>query len=65
MRWDAGRHQSSFAFVPQHGKSLIVLLGPRPGERIVDLGRGTGTRSAEFYAVGGRPGVVPPAARTT
>ena len=42
MRWDAGRYDSSFAFVTEHGKSLIEMLAPRPGERIVDLGCGTG-----------------------
>ncbi len=52
MRWDAGRYDSSFAFVTQHGKYLIDLLGPGPGERIVDLGCGTGALTAEIAARG-------------
>ncbi len=52
MRWDAGRYDSSFAFVAEHGKSLIEMLGPCPGERIVDLGCGTGLLTAEIAAHG-------------
>ncbi len=52
MRWDAVRYQSSFAFVTQHGESLIDLLDPRPGERIVDLGCGTGVLTAQIAARG-------------
>jgi SAM-dependent methyltransferase len=52
MRWDAGRYQSSFAFVTRHGKSLIDVLAPSPGQRIVDLGCGTGLLTAEIAAHG-------------
>ena len=52
MRWDAARYDSSFAFVTEHGKYLIDLLGPVPGERIVDLGCGTGALTAEIAAHG-------------
>ncbi len=42
QQWDAGLYDSSFSFVWHHGASLIDLLDPKPGERILDLGCGTG-----------------------
>jgi trans-aconitate methyltransferase len=38
--------------VAGHGAELVELLAPRPGERIVDLGCGTGTLTARIAAAG-------------
>lgn len=42
QEWDAVRYQSQHSFVYQYGTSLIDVLNPQPGERILDLGCGTG-----------------------
>jgi trans-aconitate 2-methyltransferase len=40
--WDVDRYQTQHRFVWEYGESLIDLLAPQPGERILDLGCGTG-----------------------
>ncbi len=40
--WDAELYEARHAFVWQFGESLIELLEPKPGERILDLGCGPG-----------------------
>ncbi|MBV8550634.1 MAG: methyltransferase domain-containing protein [Acidobacteriaceae bacterium] len=40
--WDAELYEARHAFVWQLGQGLIDLLDPKPGERILDLGCGTG-----------------------
>jgi trans-aconitate methyltransferase len=42
QRWDADLYDNKHAFVWRHGESLVGLLEPKPGERILDLGCGTG-----------------------
>jgi trans-aconitate methyltransferase len=52
QRWDAGLYDSRHSFVWEYGESLIELLAPRPGERTLDLGCGTGHLTARLAAAG-------------
>lgn len=40
--WNAELYEAKHGFVWKFGQDLIVLLDPKPGERILDLGCGTG-----------------------
>jgi trans-aconitate methyltransferase len=42
MKWDANLYDNKHSFVFQYGESVLELLGVKPGERILDLGCGTG-----------------------
>jgi trans-aconitate 2-methyltransferase len=50
--WDAGRYQDHHSFVWRYGASLLELLNPQAGERILDVGCGTGQLSAEIARAG-------------
>lgn len=41
-QWDPALYNHKHSFVFEYGRSLVSLLNPRPGERILDLGCGTG-----------------------
>jgi SAM-dependent methyltransferase len=52
--WNAGLYDASHAFVWEYGRGLLALLGPQPGERILDAGCGTGHLTAEIAQSGAR-----------
>jgi trans-aconitate methyltransferase len=50
--WDAQLYDQKHAFVAEYGKGLIEWLAPKPGERILDLGCGTGHLAYEIAQAG-------------
>ncbi len=50
--WNTGLYQSSHSFVWEYGRELVALLAPKPGERILDVGCGTGQLTAEIAQSG-------------
>lgn len=50
--WDADLYDTKLSFVSRYGLDLVALLGPKPGERILDLGCGTGDLSSEIAVAG-------------
>jgi trans-aconitate methyltransferase len=50
--WDALGYDERFGFVARGGAALIDLLDPQPGERVLDLGCGTGELTADLVARG-------------
>ncbi len=52
MKWNAELYDDKHAFVYQYGESVLELLGAKPGERILDLGCGTGYLTNEIKKLG-------------
>ena len=50
--WDAALYDQKNAFVWKHGTGVIELLGPKGGERILDLGCGTGHLTNQIASAG-------------
>lgn len=50
--WNAGLYDAKHAFVWEKARGLLEWLAPKKGERILDLGCGTGQLSSEIAARG-------------
>ena len=50
--WDAAAYDDKQNFVWKFGSNLIELLAPQPGEKILDLGSGTGHLAAQIAELG-------------
>jgi trans-aconitate methyltransferase len=50
--WDAERYQARHSYIFAYGEGLIDLLAPREGERILDLGCGSGQLTAKIAESG-------------
>src|SRR5262249_7209600 len=50
--WNASFYDDKSAFVWKHGRGVVELLAPQPGERILDLGCGTGHLTNQIAEVG-------------
>jgi trans-aconitate methyltransferase len=53
MKWNAELYDDKHAFVFQYGEGVLELLGVKPGERILDLGCGTGPLTKQIEEQGG------------
>lgn len=51
-RWDPALYDSKHSFVWKYGRELIELLAPRTGERVLDLGCGTGHLTHQIALTG-------------
>lgn len=52
MTWNPSRYDEKHAFVWSLAADLIDLLSPKPGERILDLGCGTGHLTGRIAELG-------------
>ncbi len=52
MNWNAACYQQQHSYVWQHGESLLALLNAQVGDRILDLGCGTGQLTEQIAASG-------------
>ena len=50
--WDSSQYQSTFGFVWEYGADVLALLKPQPGERILDVGCGTGQLMSRMAEAG-------------
>ncbi len=50
--WNASLYQNRHSFVWEFGRDLLALLDPQPGERVLDVGCGTGQLTAAIADAG-------------
>ncbi|SFS52846.1 class I SAM-dependent methyltransferase [Halostagnicola kamekurae] len=50
--WDPDAYDGSHSFVSEYGEDLLEWLDPEPGDRVLDVGCGTGQLSAEIASRG-------------
>jgi len=55
--WDATAYDADVGFVHEYGQSVLDLLDPKAGERVLDLGCGTGHLTADIADRVGPDGV--------
>jgi trans-aconitate methyltransferase len=53
MKWNADLYDDKHAFVFQYGENVLELLDVKPGERMLDLGCGTGYLTHQIKLLGG------------
>ena len=53
MTWNAGVYDEKHGFVAEYGASLLQFVPADPGQRILDLGCGTGTLTEKLSHLGG------------
>jgi trans-aconitate methyltransferase len=51
-QWKPDLYDGKHSFVWKQGASVIELLAPQPGERILDIGCGTGQLTAQIFDSG-------------
>lgn len=54
MLWDAQRYRDRHGFIIDRGRALVELLAPQAGERVLDLGCGTGDMARHIADHGAR-----------
>ena len=52
MSWDAKQYQARHSYVFEYGQAVVDLLAPQAGERILDLGCGSGQLTAAIAESG-------------
>ncbi len=52
LHWNADFYQDNYSFVWHYGQDVVKLLAPQPGERILDVGCGTGQLTADIAKSG-------------
>lgn len=69
-RWDPQQYEQRHHYVTDYGASLLDMLDPKPGQRILDLGCGTGKltndiaeRGAEVVGIDSSPEMIAQARR--
>jgi trans-aconitate methyltransferase len=53
-RWMSDTYKEHAAYVPELGAAVLVLLDPKPGEHILDIGCGEGSLTEKIVSAGAR-----------